>query len=209
MSEVTSQVWLVRHGETEWAAAGRHTGWRDIGLTANGEAQARALAAVLGAMTFDRVWSSPLTRARSTCRLAGFEQRAVLIDDLREWNYGDYEGRTAEEIRVERPGWIIWKDGVLGGETVEEVGLRAARVLGRLCEPERLLIFAHGHLLRVLTAVWLGLPPVEARRFAFRPAAISVLGYENSYRVVKRWNWEAQLAPVTSTPTAGVIINKV
>ena len=187
----TSLLWLVRHGETEWAVAGRHTGWCDIGLPAQGEAQAAALAPILGAEKFARVWSSPLQRARNTCRLAGFDARAEILDDLREWNYGDYEGRTGEEIRAERPGWIIWKDGVINGETVEQVGERAARVLARLHEPETLLIFAHGHLLRILTALWLGLPPVEGRRFALRPAAVSVLGYENGYRVIKRWNVES------------------
>lgn len=188
-----SEVWLVRHGETEWSKSGRHTGLKDLELTPLGEQQATALQPVLAAGRFDLVASSPLRRATQTCELAGFGGPAQSWDDLHEWNYGDYEGRTSAEIRSERPGWNIWTHGVEGGETVEQVGARADRVLAKFeAQSGRALVFAHGHLLRILTSRWLGLPPDCGRLFALLPAAISVLGYEGEIRVIRRWNWQVE-----------------
>jgi len=185
------QIWLVRHGETEWAAIGRHTGWRDIPLTPRGEDQARNLGKLLNGRAFSLVMVSPLQRARQTCELAGYAHSAVINPDMREWNYGDYEGLTSTEIRERLPDWNIWRNGVEGGETVNEVGVRARRVLELAMAAEGdVLLFAHGHLLRILTACWLDLPPVEARRFALWPSAVGVLGYEHDVPVIRSWNWE-------------------
>ncbi|HSE94614.1 MAG TPA: histidine phosphatase family protein [Methylomirabilota bacterium] len=169
MSERPGALWLIRHGETAWSASGRHTGRTDVPLTAAGERQAEALGRHLraGGETFATVLTSPLTRARETCRLAGYAAVAQVVDDLREWDYGDYEGRTTAEIRTDRPGWTIWAGPVPGGETVEAVGRRASRVIDRaVAASGAVALFAHGHVLRVLAACWLGLPP---RRVASWP----------------------------------------
>ncbi len=183
------ELWLVRHGETEWSRTGQHTGQADIALTEAGEAQARLLPAALAGRTFSRVLVSPLRRARQTCDLAGFGQIAVTTPDLREWNYGRYEGLTTAQIQVEHPGWSIWRAGPEGGETVGEVGLRTQGVLGSLAAIEgKILLFAHGHVLRILTATWLGLPPDAGRLFALSTGSISLLGYEHGTRVIRFWN---------------------
>jgi broad specificity phosphatase PhoE len=183
------QVVLVRHGQTEWSVSGQHTGRTDIPLTDQGRIQAEALGARLGAWRFARVLSSPLARALDTCRLAGMGDRVEITDDLREWDYGEYEGRRTVDIREERPGWGLWADGVPGGETVEEVGRRADRVVvtARATAGD-VALFAHGHLLRVLAARWIGLPPDHGRLLALSTASISVLGWERETAVVERWN---------------------
>jgi probable phosphoglycerate mutase len=181
------EVLLVRHGETEWSASGRHTGRTDIPLTDRGRAQARALGAALAGRSFALVLTSPLARAADTSRLAGLE--ATVDDDLREWDYGDHEGRTTPEIRKEDPGWTVWRGPLPGGERPEQVAARADRVIERiLAAGGDVALFSHGHFLRVLTARWLELPAVEGRRFALDTATLSVLGTEREVRAVLRWN---------------------
>ena len=183
------QVVLVRHGESVWSVSGQHTGRTDIPLTDTGRAQAEALGARLAGWRFERVLSSPLARALDTCRLAGMGDRAEVTDDLREWDYGEYEGRRTLDIREERPGWGLWVDGVPGGETVEAVGRRADRVIHSVRDAGGdVALFAHGHVLRVLAARWVGLPPDHGRLLALGTASISVLGWERDTAVVERWN---------------------
>jgi len=180
---------LVRHGETEWSRTGRHTGRTDVPLTAHGRREAEAVGTRLAGRQFDRILTSPVSRATETCRLAGFGAQAEAWPDLLEWDYGADEGRTTPEIRTERPGWTLWRDGVVGGETVEEVGARADHVLARLEAVDGMvLVFAHGHFLRVLAARWLGLDPSAGRLLALDPATVSDLGTEHEQRVIRRWN---------------------
>lgn len=189
-------VWLARHGETEWSRALRHTGRTDLPLTAAGEREARLLRKPLAAVSFDRVLSSPLSRARETCALAGLGGRAELRDDLLEWDYGDYEGRTSADIRRDRPGWLLWRDGCPNGESAADVGTRADRIVAELLDTPApddgsgatIAVFAHGHLLRVLCARWLGLTPADGQLFGLGTATFSRLGWEHDYRVIQRWN---------------------
>lgn len=186
------ELWLVRHGETEWSRSGAHTGRTDVPLTARGEEQARALARVLAGRAFALVLTSPLRRARDTAVLAGLGDAAQVEPDLREWNYGIYEGRTSEEIRREKPAWSIWETDVPGGESIAEVGARAGRVIERACRAGGpAALFGHGHLLRILTARWLGLAPDAAKLFALSTASVSRLGYEHENRVILSWNLPA------------------
>ncbi|HLN00033.1 MAG TPA: histidine phosphatase family protein [Bryobacteraceae bacterium] len=186
---LANKLWLIRHGETEWSRSGAHTGRTDLPLTPAGEAKATAIGRYLRGMKFALVLTSPLQRARETCRLAGYGDIAQLEPDLMEWSYGAYEGRTSAEIRQEIPGWNIWINGVASGETVEQVGARARRVIERASTAEGdAALFAHGHVLRILTACWLGLEPAAGRLFAFETACLSVLGYEREIRVIERWN---------------------
>lgn len=181
-------LWLVRHGATEWSEAGRHTGRTDLPLTAEGRHGAAALCRELDRQHFELVLTSPRLRARDTARLAGYADAAV-DDDLVEWDYGDYEGLTTDEVCVGDPGWTIFHGAVPGGETVEQVAARAERVLARVSDsPGPVLLFAHGHLLRVLTAVALGLEPRAGERFLLDPATISVIGSAWGSRGVARWN---------------------
>jgi broad specificity phosphatase PhoE len=183
------EVVLVRHGATEWSRAGKHTGHTDVPLTDDGRAEAAVLGAALRASRFSLVLTSPLSRAAETSRLAGYGDVADECAGLMEWDYGDYEGRTTPEIREERPGWTLWRDGVPGGETVAEVGVRVDRVIAGLrVAGGDALVFAHGHLLRVLAARWLGLEPSEGRLFAVDTATLGVLGYERETAVVRAWN---------------------
>lgn len=180
---------LIRHGETEWTKDGRHTGRSDIPLTEHGRKEAEHLARRLHGWRFALVLTSPLVRALETCRLAGFSAGAQVDKDLAEWDYGAYDGLTTRQIREQRPDWDLWRDGGPGGETPDQVGRRADRVVARLLDLEGdAILFAHGHFLRVLTARWLEQPPAEGRRYAFSPAAISLLGYEHANRVIDRWN---------------------
>jgi broad specificity phosphatase PhoE len=182
-------VVLVRHGETEWSRSGRHTGRTDVELTARGREQALALGAALAGRSFELVLTSPLARALETCRLAGFADVAQPRDELLEWDYGDYEGRTTPEIRGDRPGWTLWRDGVPGGETAAEVGARADRVVAELRSiAGDAAVFAHGHVLRVLAARWLGLEPEAGRLFGLDTATVSTLGWERETAVVRTWN---------------------
>jgi broad specificity phosphatase PhoE len=185
---------LVRHGETEWARDGRHTGRTDVPLTPHGEEQARALAPLLADRKIVLTLVSPARRARHTAELAGLADPEI-DERLWEWDYGAYEGRTTPEIREERPGWYLWRDGVVGGETAEQVGARADRALDqarpRLAEGD-VAIVAHGHVLRVLTARWLGLPPTDGRLFKLGTGTLSALGTEHDEPVLSTWNVPAR-----------------
>jgi broad specificity phosphatase PhoE len=182
-------IWLVRHGETEWTVAKKHTGRTDVPLTPRGEAQANGLAAQLGEHSFELVLTSPLQRARRTAELAGFAD-AVVDDALVEFDYGDYEGLTSAEIRAQRPDWYLWRDGCPGGESVEDVGCRADGVVERIASLDGdVLLFGHGHFSRVLGARLLGLPPSEGRLLILSPASISVIGSEHDRRAIRAWNW--------------------
>ena len=189
-------VVLVRHGATEWSEAKRHTGWIDLPLNGEGLVQARALRPRLAGVHFSRVYCSPLQRARTTCTLAGFGDRAVIDPDLREWNYGAYEGRTAAEIAEHVPGWTIWDRGVVGGESIAEVAARADRFIARLRgDHGTVAVFAHGHLLRILAARWLGQEPRLAQYLSLGTAAVSSLGGEHTWRSITLWNDTAHLRP--------------
>jgi len=185
-------VWLARHGETEWSRDGRHMGFINTPLTPLGEDQARALAVPLAAIDFDRVLCSPLARARRTCELAGLGDRAELRDELVEWNYGDYEGITRAEIFATAPGWLLWRDGCPNGESPAEVGARVDAVVRELADADSdgpsLAVFAHGHLLRVLAARWIGLEVAAGQFLGLETGTLSRLGWEHDYRVIDRWN---------------------
>lgn len=186
---MADEIWLIRHGETEWSRTGQHTGRTDLPLTEQGEAEARATAARLRGESFDLVLCSPLVRARRTCEIAGYLPQAVLDPDCMEWDYGDLNGITREDYRRDHPGWNIWDGPVPNGETIEHVAGRAARVIARASEARgRVAIFAHGHFLRIFTATYLGLPPWAARGFALATARISVLGADNGYPAILSWN---------------------
>jgi probable phosphoglycerate mutase len=188
---MTSQpsLMLIRHGDTEWSLSGRHTGWTDIPLVDTGRRQAERLGARLAGRSFSLVLSSPLSRALETCRLAGLGDAAETDPDLREWNYGDLEGLTSDAIRRSMPGWTIWSGPVPGGETADEVGQRADRVIARaLSAGGDVALFAHGHLLRVLAARWLDLPPDHGALFELGTATLSRLGWEREQRVIELWN---------------------
>lgn len=183
------RMWIVRHGLTEWAANGRHTGRTDIPLTDVGRAQAAALAGRLAGVEFAEVRSSPLSRALDTARLAGFGDRVITDPDLMEWDYGADEGRTGIDLRAERPGWTIWRTGVRDGETIDDVAARADRAITRARAMKGdTLCFAHGHVLRVVGARWIGLPPVGGENLALGTASISVLGWDRAVPIVSRWN---------------------
>jgi broad specificity phosphatase PhoE len=187
------EVVLVRHGETEWSRDGRHTGRTDIPLTEAGRGQAEDLEEALGEWSFDRVLSSPLSRALDTCRLAGFGDEAELSDAVLEWDYGDYDGLTTAQIRELRPGWNLWRDGCPGGETAADVGARVDPIVAELKEPDgEAALFAHGHVLRVLAARWLELRPAAGARLWLATATISVLGFERETAVIRRWNAPAR-----------------
>ena len=192
MDERRPEIWIVRHGETDWSRRGQHTGRTDAPLTAAGEREAMALRGRFGGRGFALVLSSPLSRAWETCRLAGYGEAARAEDDLREWDYGAYEGKTTAEIQRESPGWTIWDGEVPGGETSAEVGRRADRVVRQASEAGGdVVLFSHGHLLRVLAARWLGLGPTGGRLFALGTSSIGVLGYERDIRVILAWNLTA------------------
>jgi probable phosphoglycerate mutase len=186
---IAHEVMLVRHGETEWSRSGKHTGRTDVPLTERGRKQAKAVGEALRGRRFALVLTSPLARALETCRLAGFGDSAEPRDELREWDYGAYEGRKTIEIRKEVPGWTLWRDGVPEGETIDEVAARVDRVIVELRSVQSdALLFAHGHVLRVLAARWLGLEPQDGALFALDPATISALGYERETSVIRLWN---------------------
>ncbi|MBE1561750.1 putative phosphoglycerate mutase [Nonomuraea africana] len=185
---------LLRHGETDWSRSGRHTGRTDLPLTPNGEDQARALAPLVKARSFDLVLVSPAARARRTAELAGLADYEV-DQDLWEWDYGGYEGITTPTIRESRPGWYLWRDGVVPGdaahpgESAEQVAARADRVIARARAAEgQVALVAHGHFLRVLTARWLGLPPQDGRFFRLDTGTYSRLGFEHAEPVILNWN---------------------
>lgn len=184
------EIFLARHGETEWSASGKHTGLTDLPLTPVGRQNATGLRRVLRRMEFAKVFTSPLIRARETAALAGFPD-AEVFPDLVEWDYGAYEGRTTKEIRVERPGWYLFQDGCPGGESPGDVGRRADRVIAKLHDCEgNILLFSHGHFLRVLGARWLGLDASAGRFFYLATAALSAIGFEHGDEdaVIRLWN---------------------
>jgi probable phosphoglycerate mutase len=183
------QVVVVRHGETAWSAQLRHTGRTDVPLDETGRAQAASLREGLAARPFAAVFTSPLQRAAETCRLAGFGDRAVALDDLREWDYGDYEGLTTVQIQALRPGWRLFRDGVAGGETLDALAGRATRVIDRIRQADGdVLLFAHGHVLRVLAATWLALPAAAAEQLLLGAASLGALGYDREWTAMLCWN---------------------
>lgn len=180
---------LVRHGETAWTISRKHTGTTDLPLNVQGEDQAKRLKAKLAEFHIDHVFTSPLQRAKETCRLAGYLQRAKVDPNIVEWDYGDYEGLSSEEIQEQRPGWAIFKDGVPGGESIEDIGKRADHVLENLRGLKgNILLFSHAHFLRILTARYLGLDPTGGRFFVLKPASISILGCEHLNTVIVSWD---------------------
>jgi broad specificity phosphatase PhoE len=189
---VETELWLVRHGETEWSLNGKHTSRTDIALTEHGRKRAEELRDYLKDTKFDAVLVSPMQRARETCAIAGFGDVAVVDVGLKEWDYGVYEGKTTKEIRDAVPGWSVWKDEILGGETVEHVGERAdgviARALASAPAGGRVALFAHAHILRILAARWVGLPADGGRLLALGTGSVSVVGWERETRVIQSWN---------------------
>jgi len=188
MSEPRREIVLVRHGATEWSKAGRHTGRSDIPLLDEGRAQAQALARILVHWSFAQVLTSPLVRARETAALAGFPD-AEVDPDLREWDYGVWDGRTSAEIRARIPGWTVWSGAIPEGETPDDVGARADRVIARVTAAGGdVAVFAHAHVLRVLAARWIGEDPRGGRWLILDTATLSILGWEREARVVRCWN---------------------
>jgi probable phosphoglycerate mutase len=184
-------IYLARHGETEWSLSGQHTGRTDIPLTPRGEANARQLGRRLEGLKFARVLTSPLSRAQKTCDLAGFAARAEIDSDLVEWDYGDYEGRRTAEIRQERPGWMLFRDGCPNGESFDTLTARADRVIARLRAVDgEVIVFSHGHFLRMLAARWIGLEVRDARLLLLSTAALSALSYEHTRQepAIRFWN---------------------
>jgi probable phosphoglycerate mutase len=185
------RLFLVRHGETDWSATGRHTGRTDLPLNAKGEEAARKLAARLAGIHFARVWTSPAIRARRTCELAGFGPAAQVDADLWEWDYGEYEGLRSTDIRSRRPNWVIFQDGAAGGESPAQVAARADKVIARarLIDGD-MIIFSHGHFSRVLGCRWIGLGPDVGRLLYLSTAAVCVLGYDHDKTepVIRLWN---------------------
>ncbi|GGO88847.1 histidine phosphatase family protein [Wenjunlia tyrosinilytica] len=194
-----ARVILVRHGQTQWSLSNQHTGRTDIPLTEEGRRTVRLLGERLEGAPWNGlkdavVRTSPRVRATETCRLAGFGDRCEPWDTLAEWDYGEYEGRTTEEIRTERPGWMIWRDGVPGGERLEDVAARADKVVEWVRGGDRdVLVFSHGHFSRTLAARWLGLGPARGAAMPLAPAALSVLGWSYDQPALERWNDTAHL----------------
>jgi broad specificity phosphatase PhoE len=189
MARDERHVYLLRHGETEWSRSGKHTGVTDVPLTENGRAAAQRLQPVLAKEHFAIVLTSPLQRARETCDLAGLGNLTAVEADLTEWNYGEYEGLTSAEIRLQRPDWSLFHDGCPEGESPEQVALRADRVIAKVWQIDgNAALFAHGHILRVLAARWINLPVGCAEHFLLDTASLSVLGYYYDSPAVKIWN---------------------
>lgn len=189
------QVFLVRHGATEWSVDGRHTGSSDIPLTPLGEAQADEVGRLLAGKTFSTVLVSPLGRARETCRRVGYEAQAQVDDDLREWDYGEVDGVTTAQMREQYPGWTVWNGPIPGGETIEQVAARADRVIERALGADGdVALFSHGHFLRILAARWCELEPRDAKRLVLSTGTYSVLGWEHEYRTIDRWNTASALS---------------
>jgi len=191
MTKILPVLYLARHGETAWSLSGQHTGLTDLPLTERGERNARNLGPRLAGLTFAKVFTSPLQRATRTCELAGFAAAAEVDRDLVEWDYGDYEGLRTAEIHDKRPEWQLFRDGCPGGESPDQIGARADRVVSRVRAVKGdVLIFSSGHFLRVLAARWLGLEPVNGRLFMLKTASLSALGYENelSQPVISLWD---------------------
>lgn len=189
MSAPSQQVYLVRHGETEWSLSGQHTGVTDIPLTENGLRTAKLLQPMLARESFALILTSPLQRARKTCELAGFGERAEIDRDLMEWNYGAYEGLTTKQIRAQAPGWMLFRDGCPGGETPDQISARVDRAIEwvRAVDGD-VVLFAHGHVFRVFAARWLGFPAAAGCHFLLDTATLNILSYYQDMPAVKRWN---------------------
>ena len=191
MSEQT-RLWLIRHGETEWSLSGAHTSRTDIPLTDHGRKRAEELRDYLKGTKFDAVFESPMQRARETCAIAGFGAQAVVENGLKEWDYGVYEGKTTKEIQAEIPGWSVWKNEIVGGETVDHVGERAdgviAKALATAPAGGKVALFAHAHILRILAARWIGLAAAGGSLLALGTGSVSVMGWERETRVISSWN---------------------
>jgi len=197
---VRHDVVLVRHGQTEWSATGKHTGRSDIPLTEFGRQQAEALGVMLGGADFARVLSSPLTRAWETMERAEYAG-GTATNELMEWDYGIFEGRRTLDIRDEIPNWSVWVNPIVGGESVEEVGERADRVIADVLEADGpIAIFAHGHVLRILAARWIGLPAVVGANLRLDTATVSTLGWERERRVIRHWNESCHLRSMDPVP---------
>lgn len=198
MSESKVELWLVRHGETEWSLDGRHTSVTDIPLTERGRERARELRDYLAGRKFAAVFVSPMQRARETCAIAGYGEVAQVDSNLMEWNYGESEGKTTAEMRAKYgPEWSVWTNPIVGGESVEQVGERADKVIARAVAAasnataegsQAVALFAHAHVLRILAARWIGLPAVDGKMFGLGTGSLSVLGFEREQRVISRWN---------------------
>jgi broad specificity phosphatase PhoE len=189
MERDAQKIYLIRHGETEWSRAGKHTGVTDVVLTEHGRETARLLQPVLAPEKFTLVLSSPLQRARETCELAGLGRLAIVEADLIEWNYGEYEGLTTRQIQSVRPGWSVFHDGCPAGETPEQVGERVDRVIAKIrASGGNVALFAHGHILRVLAARWIRLAPSVGAHLLLDAATICVLGYYYETPALKMWN---------------------
>jgi probable phosphoglycerate mutase len=183
------KLFAVRHGETTWSLSGQHTGTTDIALTDNGRRLAERIRPVLVKESFHLVLVSPLWRAQETCAIAGFGDQAIVEPDLMEWNYGDYEGLTPKQIHARNPGWILFRDGCPGGETPEQVGVRMDRVIVRVRSTDgNVALFAHGHVLRVLAARWIGMPPGGGQHFLLNTGTLCVLGFYRDIPAVEIWN---------------------
>ena len=187
-----AELWLIRHGETEWSLSGAHTSRTDIALTDHGRRRAEELRDYLAGRRFAAVFCSPMQRARETCAIAGYGEVAQIEDGLKEWDYGVYEGKTTKEIRAEQPGWSVWKDEIVGGEALEHVGERAdaviAKALAAAGEDGSVALFAHAHILRILAARWIGLAASGGSLLALGTGSVSVLGFERETRVIQQWN---------------------
>jgi len=189
MTESEQKVYVIRHGETEWSINGKHTGVTDIPLTENGRNQVKCLQPVLANEVFALVLTSPLHRAMETCKLSGLGEKAEVEPNLVEWNYGEYEGVTSKEIHKTVPGWLVFNDGAPGGETPEQIGARADRVIQRVRAVQgNVALFAHGHIFRVLVARWLDLPATAGRNFLLDTGTLNILSYYRGYPAVKIWN---------------------
>lgn len=189
MNKPLQQIYLVRHGETAWSLSGQHTGITDIPLTENGRSVAKLFKPLAAKVSFALVLTSPLERARMTCELAGLKEQAEVDRDLIEWNYGEYEGLTTKQIHAESPDWMLFRDGCPGGESPDQVSARVDRVIARVCAADGdVALFAHGHILRVLAARWLGFPAAAGCHFMLDTATLSVLSYYRGVPAVKRWN---------------------
>jgi broad specificity phosphatase PhoE len=187
------QLWLVRHGETAWSLSGAHTSRTDIALTDHGRRRAEELRDFLKGKSFDKVLVSPMSRARETCEIAGYGAQAVITEGLREWDYGESEGKTTQEMREKygRPGWSVWTDPLDGGEEVEHVGQRADEVIAKALkdlEEGKVILFAHAHILRILAARWIGLQAVGGRLLSLGTGSVSILGWERETKVIAGWN---------------------
>jgi probable phosphoglycerate mutase len=193
MSDANRELWLVRHGETEWSLDGRHTSWTDIPLTDRGRERAQWLRKAMSGTKFAAVLVSPRQRARETCEIAGYGHVAIIDSDLQEWNYGESEGKTTKQMReIRGPQWSVWTSPIVGGETVEQVGDRADAVIMKSMEAipsgGAVALFAHAHILRILAARWIGLPAVGGEHFALGTGSVSILGFERESRVISKWN---------------------